>query len=69
MVSFYCGLGMMYSWVWQLVHIVRHTWFDYRSSIAASPCLSWDETNCDDMLPGPMQRLTVMTRDWDSIFF
>ena len=25
MVSFYCGLGMMYSWVWQLVHIVRHT--------------------------------------------
>jgi len=25
MVSFYCGLGMMYSWVWQLVCIVRHT--------------------------------------------
>ena len=24
MVSFYCGLGMMYSWVLQLVCIVRH---------------------------------------------
>ncbi|WVZ74532.1 hypothetical protein U9M48_022703 [Paspalum notatum var. saurae] len=25
MVSLYCGAGMMYSWMWQLVCIVRHT--------------------------------------------
>ncbi|KAL6634932.1 hypothetical protein ACP70R_027603 [Stipagrostis hirtigluma subsp. patula] len=25
MVSFYCGIGMIYSWMWQLVWIVRHT--------------------------------------------
>jgi alpha-1,3-glucosyltransferase len=25
MVSVYCGVGMMYSWMWQLSWIVRHT--------------------------------------------
>jgi hypothetical protein len=28
MVSVYCGVGMMYSWMWQLSWIVRHTWYD-----------------------------------------
>jgi alpha-1,3-glucosyltransferase len=27
MVSFYCGVGMIYSWMWQLMYIVRHTWY------------------------------------------
>jgi alpha-1,3-glucosyltransferase len=25
MVSVYCGIGIMYSWIWQLVWIVKHT--------------------------------------------
>lgn len=35
MVSVYCGVGMMYSWIWQLSWIIRHTWYDLQWSVPA----------------------------------
>ena len=59
MVSFYCGVGMMYSWMWQLIYIVRHTWYNWWY-IETFTCLSLVETNWDDMLPGLMHLTNIV---------